>query len=357
MPNHVQNNVRLDGLPDRIAVLLKEVQNDTFGIGTMDFNKVIPMPPSLNLEAGSETDRGLKAYREFAAGYIRSEDVLASAGLRRLEQAEENFRQLHPEVTDKQWELGKTAFYNKILYGASTWYEWCTRHWGTKWNAYGYEDTVSSERTDTNSICFQTAWSAPHPILEELSRKYPDIELTHEWADEDIGSNCGKRVYLHGEMTEEYIPETDKEAVEFAVRVQGWEDASEIGLCLNADHTGYLYMWEADYTLIQVCGVPALFTPECLTNADIPDGLHRYVIHGADGQYAVIVAQWPDRDKFCGTILTGEPLNLERDGRLVLQQDTCAVFPGKKAVSFGQFMTGDCGGGDEPDIARWEVRM
>lgn len=357
MPNHVQNNVFLNGSPDRVAALLKEVQNDAFGMGTVDFNKIIPMPESLIMEAGSETDKGLKAYRAFVSEYMLGGGMTGSDLLPVAEEKEEEFRRLHPEITDNQWKLGKTAFHNQIQYGAPTWYEWSIRQWGTKWNAYGYEDLISSGRMDTDMIRFQTAWSAPHPILGALSRKYPDIELTHEWADEDIGSNCGKRVYLHGEMTEEYIPETDKEAIEWAIQVQGWEDASEIGLCLNAAHTNYLYLWDAEYERIHVCGIPALFAKERLTDEDIPDGFYRYAVNKSAKGYVLTQAEPPVRDNFSGTIMTGKPLDLGSVGSLALHQDNCEAFPDSKSVSFGQFMTEEYTHEAEEPEKSWEVQM
>ena len=63
---------------------------------------------------------------------------------------------------------------------------------------------------------FWTAWNAPHPVIEKLSEMFPDIEIVHEWADEDLGMNCGRRSYFQGERTEEYVPESERERMEFA---------------------------------------------------------------------------------------------------------------------------------------------
>ena len=48
---------------------------------------------------------------------------------------------------------------------------------------------------------------------------YPAVKIEHEWADEDIGSNCGRRVYYDGERVEEYYPEYGKESLEFAASI------------------------------------------------------------------------------------------------------------------------------------------
>ena len=51
-------------------------------------------------------------------------------------------------------------------------------------------------------IWFQTAWAEPKPVIEALARRYPDITIEHEWANEDLGEGCGRRVYENGEEIE-----------------------------------------------------------------------------------------------------------------------------------------------------------
>ena len=65
MPNHVENRIEFNGDAQQISIMLNEIKSDKYGVGTIDFNKIVPMPESLNIEAGSKTDRGLKAYRDF----------------------------------------------------------------------------------------------------------------------------------------------------------------------------------------------------------------------------------------------------------------------------------------------------
>jgi hypothetical protein len=91
---------------------------------------------------------------------------------------------------------------NVERYGHKDWYDWSVNNWGTKWNAYSYNSYY--EGGDT--IIFQTAWSAPEPIIELLSQKYPDVEFSHSWADENIGYNVGKSVYKNGEVISSNIP-------------------------------------------------------------------------------------------------------------------------------------------------------
>lgn len=46
MPNHITNIVTIYGEPERISELKESIQNSEFGIGTIDFEKIIPMPES-----------------------------------------------------------------------------------------------------------------------------------------------------------------------------------------------------------------------------------------------------------------------------------------------------------------------
>lgn len=54
MPNHVTNVLTLHGESDQIRAMLEAIQYDDLGIGSVDFNKIIPMPESLNIEAGAK---------------------------------------------------------------------------------------------------------------------------------------------------------------------------------------------------------------------------------------------------------------------------------------------------------------
>ncbi len=44
MPNHITNIVAVSGDESRIQAMLKEIQTDEYGLGSVDFNKIIPMP-------------------------------------------------------------------------------------------------------------------------------------------------------------------------------------------------------------------------------------------------------------------------------------------------------------------------
>ena len=63
MPNHVTNIVNISGDKEKIAEMLEAIKDDEYGIGTINFNKITPMPESLKITAGSQTERGLGYYK------------------------------------------------------------------------------------------------------------------------------------------------------------------------------------------------------------------------------------------------------------------------------------------------------
>ena len=175
MPNHVENHIEFSGDTRQIKTMLESIKNDEYGIGTIDFNKIFPMPESLHIEAGSRTDRGLKAYKEFIDMYTfgrSAED--AEKALENIPVDSENaFLSQRTDIVKEEWELGKNAWQNIRQYGAPTWYEWSVANWGTKWNAYGYDKYT--DYSGCKELTFETAWSAPHPIIKKLSELFSNI--------------------------------------------------------------------------------------------------------------------------------------------------------------------------------------
>lgn len=176
-------------------------------------------------------------------------------------------------------------------------------------------------------MTFLTAWSAPHPILEKLSEMYPDIKFEHEWADEDIGMNCGRYVYFDGERTEEYYPENSRERIEFAARVMD-SDPSEWCLYLNASGTDYVNFSDEEFEVIEIEGQTAMFTNSRMTDADVPKGLYCYHLrHDDNGDFCAIEKNAAVNHG--GTIITTESLDLGKQGYISLDDDSGPNFIGE----------------------------
>lgn len=89
------------------------------------------MPEELNIEAGAQMDRGLNAYQEFIDTYKIITDISDAELLKIPEKCEKAFLKTQKDITEKEFELGKKAFQNKLKHKASDWYDWCVKNWGT----------------------------------------------------------------------------------------------------------------------------------------------------------------------------------------------------------------------------------
>ena len=110
MPNHVTNVLTLHGDAARVREVLEAVRQD--GLGSVDFNKILPMPESLNIEASSKTDAGLQAYKDFIEVYTLGgtlhQDELAEIP----RESEAAFLRQRTDIRPEVWALGKTAWNN-----------------------------------------------------------------------------------------------------------------------------------------------------------------------------------------------------------------------------------------------------
>ncbi len=282
MPNHITNVIEFHGDKDRIRAMLSAIamtnEDIPAGVNSIDFNKVIPMP-----------------------NYVFKGDI------------------------------GKTE---RKQFGRNNWYDWSVEHWGTKWNSYGYHEQYDNP----NILTFDTAWSAPHPVIQKLSELYPDITIEHSWTDEDIGYNCGSRTYLEGECIDEYFPD-GKAAIDFACEVKG-DDPSELDLVANQTDTQYINIEAENFELIELLDKQALFTNERLNAEDVPQGLYLYHLRMDDEQDHFTTIEPYVKVNHGGSVITKEPIDFGDADHIAFTEDTSPNFIGEE-LTFGQFMRGD----------------
>lgn len=227
MPNHVKNVIKMKGITN-----LPLFSKDEDGKRYFDFNKLIPMPESMNLTSGSsETVAIMAALDAIKKSLGRCNVAIQFKGLFNNDLEERIKSHISSDwnkenTREELIELGLKYITNAALYGSTSWYDWCRKNWGTKWNAYSYEEISENE------ISFETAWCMPEPVVAKLAEMYPEAEIEHWWADEDMGNNSG---YMHYENEETYggFDETDTEAYETYVKCWGATN------CLYKDEDGY----------------------------------------------------------------------------------------------------------------------
>lgn len=177
MPNHIINTIRLTGDRQKISELLESVKDNRFGIGSLDFNKVIPMPESLQIETSSSMERGLKAYKEFV-DICTFDGANKDMDLLNIPEDKENiFLRMREDVKREDWELGRQAFRNEAMYGAPSWYDWSIKNWGTKWNSYGYDNLDRSDIAEIPHFRFTLLGVLPTPLSKNLRKDIPRFHL------------------------------------------------------------------------------------------------------------------------------------------------------------------------------------
>lgn len=153
MPNWTFNKITFKGRPQtlqRLASLLKSDES------VFDFNKVIPCPAEL----------------------------LKDDWQNNAEKSAENVRN----------------------YGYSGWYDWNIAKWGTKWNAC-HPRMSNGAMKGTLIYDFDTAWSPPTELIDEIARRYPSLTITHEAHEEAGMFPSFIRTYSEGcDPMEEEIP-------------------------------------------------------------------------------------------------------------------------------------------------------
>lgn len=203
MPNYCTNKLTVNKSAKNLIINKhKEV----------DFNILLPMPETLNITEGSVMEEAIAVY-EYKANrnYKPLYELMSERGY--SDNPESYVSQLEFDYAKRKaldtinngttyekkycfnlYTLGRTYVENKQKYGYYTWYDWCCKTWGTKWNAWG---TVIEEDGDNLVITFTTAWCPPENWLLELATKVDYFNL--DWDEE--GGYYGNIYADHGEVS------------------------------------------------------------------------------------------------------------------------------------------------------------
>jgi len=238
MPNWVMGYLNVKGPNSEKVIknlLVKEDDEWNF-----DFNKIIPMPESLNVTEGTVADNCIKLFmnsldinhpdfKKYLCAYLQSEsDVYVrlkdSEAKKMMKRAirigfldEEDALKTKKDVYD----YGKKLLDNIIKYGHKGWYEWRIANWGTKSNAYA---TGYDEENPTN-VSFETAWADVRKLIFELSKLYPENTFYYEYAEECAGDYAGFFECKDGKVLKDTeLAENSKEAYEMYFALWGDDD-------------------------------------------------------------------------------------------------------------------------------------
>lgn len=198
MPNHVTNILTVKGNQEQVKEVINTLINQN---GEITFQKFSPMPEELSKVSSPVRIVSQEEYDE-----TKSE----------LEKKLANGEVVWQNTTPITEEMQKD--YNS-KYGADNWYDWSVRNWGTKWDAYdGY-------KLSDDTIWFLTAWATPFNAILTLSEKFPNVNISVEYADENMGCNVGYYEFEGGKLCAEDILENNSEqAIKKSIEILGDEE-------------------------------------------------------------------------------------------------------------------------------------
>lgn len=111
--------------------------------------------------------------------------------------------------------------------GVICWRPWSIDNWGTKWNAYS--TSIEPQENGLIELRFDTAWAHPYPVIEKLSKKFPNVLIQVSYADEDLGHNIGQYTIKNDERSDLLgIEEGSDEANDFAAQLKYGKTYTEL---------------------------------------------------------------------------------------------------------------------------------
>jgi len=126
-----------------------------------------------------------------------------------------------------------------------SWYDWNRQNWGTKWNAG--DPNIVKVYDDMLYFSFETAWTPPMGIYEELIRKYEnnekygDIQIEYYYYEPGVG--------FVGSRYEEYDLTNANLYITKVLEYRFEDNAEECGFLYDEENDVYREMTEEDYLL------------------------------------------------------------------------------------------------------------
>ena len=184
----------------------------------LDANQFIPMPESLNIECGSRDIVYEVWYGNIdkVKGYKWVPEEIKGD----REKLKEFFRKEYKEADV----LADQYKFNMDNYGCKSWWDWCCRHWGSKWNfcdiyinAKGKPlEEPYKDFEDELVYWFNSAWSPMCPVIYKMGEMFPDLKFELEYEEPGFDF-AGTFVMENGENTVDdchpYISDDEEEEI------------------------------------------------------------------------------------------------------------------------------------------------
>lgn len=196
MPNYIANKLTIIGTKEQVTEVMnfikvekkKEKQKQkNYGLGTIDFNKITPMPrwvygSDLNIKNVNKKDK---------EEYMEEDTILI----------------------------------------------WSMKHWGSKWNAFSQLDKKNSD----NTIYFETANNGVPILISKIAWIFPNVVIEYSWIEYSEYS-VGYYRFKNTMTIEKYIPQKGtKKAYELVFEITN-STPEEQNLTYNSDIDNYEYI-------------------------------------------------------------------------------------------------------------------
>lgn len=239
MADHVINILRMEGDSQMIRKLKEQVKQERYGTGSLDFQKIVPMPDDLMITHGSITKQCMNLFLT-AVNPDSDCSICEKMETAKFQSILEKLRGkselgAHDPLLSKEELLdlytlnmgvdglyslqdmlkrGEQAVKNVLDYGHITWYHWRFENWGTPKNSFGYERVLQGSGAE-HEIMFQTDWCSADPIIRKLSDQYPDLLFEYQSAKLCPGACLDQKVFKAGkELSEDELEALQSEQPE-----------------------------------------------------------------------------------------------------------------------------------------------
>jgi hypothetical protein len=122
----------------------------------------------------------------------------------------------------------------QLKFQGNDWYSWNFRNWGTKWDVAvldndEYPDTeILIDESGLVIYKFNTAWSPPFPVIQELSRQYPELVVDLEY-EEETGWG-GEITFKNGEVIDQKEYENKCNECDSFDKME-YDEEKEVSIC------------------------------------------------------------------------------------------------------------------------------
>lgn len=220
MPNWTYTQLKVTGPIKDLKAFKEQAVDKKDTSRDLSFNSFVPMPESLDISKGSESDNAILLYGSKASASKGWERLLHfhnvhDSGVSTLEGLQLLFDLMHPEYR----KLAATIESNIALYGHADWYDWSCEYWGTKWDAcdvcLSVEDLDNDDESTTGTLeySYNTAWSPSEPVIVAMSEQFPNLHFEATF-DEESCEFYYTATFEQGEKVDEVQLERERDEEE-----------------------------------------------------------------------------------------------------------------------------------------------